>query len=977
MKQRIENWSGQTEHAAIEYDVVEIQESDLHNPSVSAASAVFIREYDKADRTDYIIAACSGLLTGMLDSFWVGEFSLETAQHWGGSKVNRFVIKIAHARGYRKNDLEGAVRFLEKDAPMASDQLTSVWGGGLQHHFRDFAHHASIVGLVFSVLTQFTGLSYGTNAQGFFEFHELPDKSLIGNCFEEKIYNGVILWFLHLVSDMAGSSSNAGKGTGIPGPILSLAKELSVLPGMHNLNVSYNGESISLSSMLSKIFNGTAFRHTSIKDLKRFDLRTEIGVYAYGIQQSVPVVVNQCLIRGFYFARRLYIEINSKRLNGTADINALDPSHFMPINNRCILRMATISSGVFCAVDVSDAAIRAFLSGHVSRRDFFTRLLLRTNMIGIGNFVISLKNDILGNLVDNDPVAEPESYEAKEAVLSIDSIDIDVSVEVDSSGIYEYSFYRMIEHVKYLKDGFSKAHESNRAMQTDIFKLEDDETALFDTVAKNSWHSLIVETEILIMRLFAFYGIEYIPSNKDEKYRYYVPFCRIEDGKKIAYTFTRSIAPVSNWKEIQNECGADGIKAVALVELGMYGRGLNDFTVFQERKSDANNIEHITLQDLFSLISDNEYQEYKSYVKKFNEDIRRLIGYRTIVVPSESSLNEMKADITKELKKIDFSSQLLSDGLYSGQVKCISGNFWKRGLYKAVTGNAAFAESFISSEWYYQTHMVSSALEQTAIVAGYLKSVEQLLYSLVYLSIGTGTAIKRKGSGKAVYIDFCEENNDVIDMSLGSMIGYVRHYLHLWDVKNYTKEYVISRLNVYRQYRNDYFHKDNITSTADIEEIRRQTLQIYYLLLGAMKISDQQKETIGIKPEKIIILKKRGLAYSELEKWLERILGGDVLLSPEVDIFFYVTPIGKDRWQLSFTTVSGFAEDGLPVKQEYPYIGDELIWSRRSDDKTEGEKQVIEAIRRFFKDGRNSRNLQIYRSVSVGSLWSHTLLYRR
>ena len=71
----------------------------------------------------------------------------------------------------------------------------------------------------------------------------------------------------------------------------------------------------------------------------------------------------------------------------------------------------------------------------------------------------------------------------------------------------------------------------------------------------------------------------------------------------------------------------------------------NDFTVYQERKAGANNIEHITLQDLFSLISDNEYQEYKSYVKKFNEDIRKLFGYRTIVVPSESSLNEMKAGL--------------------------------------------------------------------------------------------------------------------------------------------------------------------------------------------------------------------------------------------------------------------------------------------------------------------------------------------
>src|SRR5690606_40702705 len=57
------------------------------------------------------------------------------------------------------------------------------------------------------------------------------------------------------VSDVAGSSSTVGKsgGTGIPGPMLALAKELSVLPIFKNINVGEN----SLSVFLSKLFNGT------------------------------------------------------------------------------------------------------------------------------------------------------------------------------------------------------------------------------------------------------------------------------------------------------------------------------------------------------------------------------------------------------------------------------------------------------------------------------------------------------------------------------------------------------------------------------------------------------------------------------------------------------------------------------------------------------------------------------------------------
>ena len=161
---RIDNWQGQIENTAIEYDFEEAKTSDSY--SSSTAKAEFVCEYDAADKTDYIIAAASGILTGIIDSFWVGEFSLSEAQDWGHSKANRFVLKVAQIKGYEKNDLEGAIKYLEKNAPMPSDQLTSIWGGGLQHHFRDFAHHASIIGLVFSILTQFTGLSYGTNTEG-------------------------------------------------------------------------------------------------------------------------------------------------------------------------------------------------------------------------------------------------------------------------------------------------------------------------------------------------------------------------------------------------------------------------------------------------------------------------------------------------------------------------------------------------------------------------------------------------------------------------------------------------------------------------------------------------------------------------------------------------------------------------------------------------------------------------------------------
>ncbi len=64
-----------------------------------------------------------------------------------------------------------------------------------------------------------------------------PDRPLIGRNVPEKIAFGTLFWAMHLVSDMAGSSSNPGKGTGIPGVVLSLLKELSSLPVFQDMQI--------------------------------------------------------------------------------------------------------------------------------------------------------------------------------------------------------------------------------------------------------------------------------------------------------------------------------------------------------------------------------------------------------------------------------------------------------------------------------------------------------------------------------------------------------------------------------------------------------------------------------------------------------------------------------------------------------------------------------------------------------------------
>ena len=209
-----------------------------------------------ADGGDYLAAIGSGLICGILDVVWGGAFDLRRGREWSSSQTEQFVVKVSRLTGYAGEDLQGAVRFLEKQFCIPSDKNTPDFGGGLQHHLRDFAHHPTAAGLVFSLLTQFTQKAYGTDTNGAFVIVPVPKEALglIGKNIPEKLFNGVVVWFFHLVSDMAGSSSTAGKtgGTGIPGPLLAMAKEMAVLPVFQDKDGKNQ-----LSVFLSKLFNGT------------------------------------------------------------------------------------------------------------------------------------------------------------------------------------------------------------------------------------------------------------------------------------------------------------------------------------------------------------------------------------------------------------------------------------------------------------------------------------------------------------------------------------------------------------------------------------------------------------------------------------------------------------------------------------------------------------------------------------------------
>lgn len=360
-----------------------------------------------ADGIDYSVAVASGVLTGLLDVFFVGELDLKECNEWGSDKVNEFIKKVAGEDGDGPEALERAIKKLEnKSKPFfPSDPNLNDFGGGLQHHLRDFAHHPTLVGLLFSILTQFTKKCYGTDTLGNFIVKDVKDLTRIGETIPQKLTYATVYWFFHLVSDMAGTGEFIGEGTGLPGPLLSMAKELSVIPPFNMLKFQGEQGELLLSQVLSKIYNGTLFADHDengkiIKDsVVKVDLRTELGVIK---AQSWPVLINETIVRVFYSVRQLTKELKEHTVNSFKDVLNLDWRKILPFRNRTLTRMLTISSGTFMAVDMGDAAIRAYKNAApaaaggpvVTSVAFVTTFLLRVNYVGVGRFTIAVVSDV-------------------------------------------------------------------------------------------------------------------------------------------------------------------------------------------------------------------------------------------------------------------------------------------------------------------------------------------------------------------------------------------------------------------------------------------------------------------------------------------------------------------------------------------------------------------------------------------------------
>ena len=327
------------------------------------------------DKMDYILAASSGALCGLIDIFLVGKPGKsplgEVTDQWFADRT----IDFARLCGYSGENaaLPAAIRFLEKKFKIPYDQ--SVGGDifkellGLtpaNHHFKSLGHNPTLLGLFCSILNQYNNTSSFVaegelitlnNAEGKFE--------LQGHNVTSKLYCGFANWIGHLMSDISGSSGSKGRGMGIPSPIWTWANDVIAIK--RKLNIAASEYDRAVNELALEIFK------------KGYDARFQTA-------QTIPVLINDLVVRLFYSIRRVLRYIYDTDGKNRSLRHLWETCE--PFSNASVRRMLMIAHGSFCMIDLGDAVVHGFAArGEMAG---IVEFLLRLNIMGVGRFTISL-----------------------------------------------------------------------------------------------------------------------------------------------------------------------------------------------------------------------------------------------------------------------------------------------------------------------------------------------------------------------------------------------------------------------------------------------------------------------------------------------------------------------------------------------------------------------------------------------------------
>lgn len=426
--------------------------------------------------------------------------------------------------------------------------------------------------------------------------------------------------------------------------------------------------------------------------------------------------------------------------------------------------------------------------------------------------------------------------------------------------IYEIAIQKLLELVAKSTEALTINHGQYEESINPFICLGDKRLGAYSSIVETNEYRVARIIEHIAVALFeqnADLSFDYYPIDKkynklpQEEQVKSRPFQIVltEEGEKHGIVFA-NMCDVGEYSRrfVDGEYSVDALKIVILAEPNSFAKDSLFNKVNEMNRKLGVAIERIPVMDFWQQhFGDTACSELRIFCDEFNTKAAPLIGFNTVVVPTEKALQQFKEKCGKIiLRQKEVYTQTTPDTIINGQsqVAKIAYNYFDRGLWRSIIGTSNFATSFVTSEWFYTMYQLTENLDLTGVVSGYLKSIEQLIFAIISLPRTEVVTIKSKDRD---VVEFNNDNMDIIDTTLWSLEQVLRHNSSMLDINGYAKRHLVETIDDWREkQRNGYFHQHNLHSTEKIDEIREKAMYLYFLILGSCTIKDEHFVLLGI-----------------------------------------------------------------------------------------------------------------------------------
>lgn len=553
---------------------------------------------------------------------------------------------------------------------------------------------------------------------------------------------------------------------------------------------------------------------------------------------------------------------------------------------------------------------------------------------------------------------------------------------MDNSDIYEYRFDELIKIMRRGKDSPTPA-KSDDSSNAYVIDIAGDAFRGYESTIKAGECWAIYTLEHILMNLLDRTNIPYyIPEYTEQTYscrtRPIRPFAFRMDvgGKSLAFVFRyRVTRGLLDMRETLNRFGdIDGIKFYLLNGKPSTEARCIELLSKIEMEDDASRITFAPIKAFFEeFLSLSEYESFIKHADAFNDRGRRLIGLQTMPLPTKETVEEFKSKISDYLEGHSESfAAMLPTSMDADQRAIFVRNYYDHRLYRAMVGESTFADSFVSSEWSYETRTPTEELDQTGIVTGYLKSVEQLLEATLRAFIQAGT------------VSSCDDS----DTTLGTLIHRVKHFRHnrnVCAVNGCAIRHLIDELYKFKDVeRNRHLHNKNIFNEETIDSIRQQAMYLHFLILGAFRIDKSAYVELGIpNDDQATSELSTETLYGKFRHWIEPLVLFDTPVKAGA-IALMLMRFSERSWELTYQVLHEIREeDYKELSWNYRMISSSSMTNnllRWNADWPwgKGVSSVATLFKRFIASSSPAaEKLKTYQQVVLGNRSVIEVLYKR